>query len=75
MKKQYALIGLLASGMMFSQTANDSIASKGIDDVVIVASRKPTKISDIPGTVWIVQKEKSRSRLKAGFLSKKCFLS
>lgn len=50
MKKQYAFIGLLASGILFSQTAKDSITSKGIDDVVIVASRKPTKISEIPGT-------------------------
>ncbi|SFN29642.1 iron complex outermembrane recepter protein [Chryseobacterium oleae] len=66
MKKQYAFIGLLASGIVFSQTANDSIASKGIDDVVIVASRKPTKISDIPGTVWVVQKEKIQEQAKSG---------
>lgn len=66
MKKQYAFIGLLASGLLFSQTANDSIASKGIDDVVIVASRKPTKISDIPGTVWVVQKEKIQQQAKSG---------
>lgn len=66
MKKQYAFIGLLASGMMFSQTAKDSIASKGIDDVVIVASRKPTKISEIPGTVWVVQKEKIQEQAKSG---------
>lgn len=66
MKKQCAFIGLLASGIVFSQTANDSIASKGIDDVVIVASRKPTKISDIPGTVWVVQKEKIQEQAKSG---------
>lgn len=66
MKKQYAFIGLLASGIVFSQTANDSITSKGIDDVVIVASRKPTKISDIPGTVWVVQKEKIQEQAKSG---------
>ncbi|MGE8432635.1 TonB-dependent receptor [Chryseobacterium joostei] len=66
MKKQYAFIGLLASGLFFSQTAKDSIASKGIDDVVIVASRKPTKISEIPGTVWVVQKEKIQEQAKSG---------
>lgn len=66
MKKQYAFIGLLASGVMFSQTAKDSIASKGIEDVVIVASRKPTKISEIPGTVWVVQKEKIQEQVKNG---------
>ncbi|MGH1516299.1 TonB-dependent receptor [Chryseobacterium sp. JK1] len=66
MKKQYAFIGLLASGVLFSQTAKDSIVSKGIDDVVIVASRKPTKISEIPGTVWVVQKEKIQEQAKSG---------
>ncbi|MFP3831966.1 TonB-dependent receptor [Chryseobacterium sp. SIMBA_028] len=66
MKKQYAFIGLLASGLFFSQTVKDSIASKGIDDVVIVASRKPTKISEIPGTVWVVQKEKIQEQAKSG---------
>ncbi|MFP3596734.1 TonB-dependent receptor [Chryseobacterium sp. SIMBA_029] len=66
MKKQYAVIALLASGLAFSQTAKDSVTSKGIDDVVIVASRKPTKISDIPGTVWVVQKEKIQEQAKSG---------
>ncbi|PWN69279.1 TonB-dependent siderophore receptor [Chryseobacterium phosphatilyticum] len=66
MKKQYAFIGMVASGMMFSQTVKDSISSKGIDDVVIVASRKPTKISEIPGTVWVVQKEKIQQQAKSG---------
>ncbi len=74
MKKQYAFIGLLASGILFSQTAKDSITSKGIDDVVIVASRKPTKISEIPGTVWVVQKEKIQEQAKVEFRSKKCSL-
>ena len=66
MKKQYAFIGLLVSGVMISQTAKDSIASKGIEDVVIVASRKPTKISEVPGTVWVVQKEKIQEQAKSG---------
>ncbi|WES98024.1 TonB-dependent receptor [Chryseobacterium arthrosphaerae] len=66
MKKQYAFIGLLASGFMFSQNVKDSVASKGIEDVVIVASRKPTKISEIPGTVWVVQKEKIQEQAKNG---------
>ena len=66
MKKHYAFIGLLASGIMFSQTVSDSVVSKGIDDVVIVASRKPTKISEIPGTVWVVQKEKIQEQAKSG---------
>lgn len=66
MKKHYAFIGLLASGLMFSQAVKDSVTSKGIEDVVIVASRKPTKISEIPGTVWVVQKEKIQEQAKSG---------
>lgn len=66
MKKHYAFIGLLASGVIFSQNVKDSVASKGIEDVVIVASRKPTKISEIPGTVWVVQKEKIQEQTKNG---------
>lgn len=66
MKKQYAFIGLMTSGVLFSQTAKDSVVAKGIEDVVIVASRKPTKISEIPGTVWVVQKEKIQEQAKNG---------
>lgn len=66
MKKQYAFIGLMASGVLFSQTAKDTVVAKGIEDVVIVASRKPTKISEIPGTVWVVQKEKIQEQAKNG---------
>lgn len=66
MKKHYAFIGLLASGLVFSQAVKDTVASKGIEDVVIVASRKPTKISEIPGTVWVVQKEKIQEQAKSG---------
>lgn len=66
MRKKYVVIALLISGIAFSQTTQDSVASKNIDDVVIVASRKPTKISEIPGTVWVVQKEKIQEQAKSG---------
>lgn len=66
MNKQYVIAALLASGFMFSQKNQDSLASENIEDIVIVASRKPTKISDIPGTVWVVQKEKIQQQAKSG---------
>lgn len=66
MKKHYVVAALLISGAVFSQTTTDSIASKKIEDVVIVASRKPTKVSEIPGTVWVVQKEKIQEQVKSG---------
>lgn len=66
MKKYYTPVVLLISGVVFSQTTTDSLASRNIEDVVIVASRKPTKISEIPGTVWVVQKEKIQEQVKSG---------
>jgi len=66
MKKHYVAAALLISGAVFSQTTTDSLSSKNIEDVVVVASRKPTKISEIPGTVWVVQKEKIQEQVKSG---------
>ncbi|PJJ66270.1 TonB-dependent receptor [Chryseobacterium geocarposphaerae] len=66
MKKHYVVAALLISGAVFSQTTTDSTNAKSIEDVVIVASRKPTKISEIPGTVWVVQKEKIQEQVKSG---------
>ncbi len=68
MKKQIILpaIAVLAALPVYAQSVNDSANTKNIDDVVIVASRKPTKISDIPGTVWVVPKEKIELQAKNG---------
>lgn len=67
MKKQYVFLAMLTSMTAFSQTISDTLSStKNIDDIVIVASRKPTKISDIPGTVWVVSKDKIQQQAKSG---------
>ncbi|WP_157676712.1 hypothetical protein [Chryseobacterium sp. T16E-39] len=64
MKKQH-VVTLLASGMIFSQVIQD-LASKNVEDVVVLASGKPTKIFEIPGTVGVVQKEKIQEQVKSG---------
>jgi iron complex outermembrane receptor protein len=41
-------------------------SSNQMEEVVVVSSRKPSKISDIPGTVWVVNKERLQEQIKAG---------
>ena len=67
MKKQYIILAFLTSTVAFAQSTNDTLSTaKDIDDVVIVANRKPTKISDIPGTVWVIPQEKIQQQAKNG---------
>lgn len=37
-----------------------------MQEIVIVSSRKPSKISEIPGTVWVVDQQKLQEQIKAG---------
>lgn len=37
-----------------------------MDEVVVVSSRKPSKISDIPGTVWIVDNKHLQEQIRSG---------
>ncbi|WP_312083648.1 TonB-dependent receptor [Epilithonimonas hominis] len=66
MKKQYLTIALLIAAYVSGQHTIDSAKVSSIEDVVFVASRKPTKISDIPGTVWVVSKDKIQQQAKSG---------
>ena len=55
MKKAICAIGVLTISTAYAQNIkNDTITQREIEGVVIVASRKPQKISDIPGTVWVI---------------------
>lgn len=40
--------------------------STDMDELVVVSSRKPSKISDIPGTVWVVDNQKLQEQIRAG---------
>ncbi len=72
MKKKNILLTvscLLFGGYLTSaQETNNKNTDKTerLEEVVIVASRKPTKISDIPGTVWIVPKQKLKTLIATG---------
>ena len=51
------------------QTLNLSInlsPTANMQEVVVVSSRKPTKISEIPGTVWVIDGAKIQEQAKAG---------
>lgn len=37
-----------------------------MDEVVVVSSRKPTKISEVPGTIWIVDNQRLQEQIRAG---------
>jgi iron complex outermembrane receptor protein len=69
MKKQYALsIFLLASLAINTnaQTTKDSITTKNIDEVIMVSSRSPKQISDIPGTVWVISDKELQTQIRGG---------
>ncbi|TDO23832.1 TonB-dependent receptor [Pedobacter duraquae] len=52
-----------------NQTVNLTInlsPTANMQEVVVVSSRKPTKISEIPGTVWVVDGAKIQEQARAG---------
>ncbi|SHJ22734.1 iron complex outermembrane recepter protein [Cruoricaptor ignavus] len=72
MKKAICAIGVLTISTAYAQNIkNDTITQREIEGVVIVASRKPQKISDIPGTVWVIPKTEIRRQLQSGVPIKK----
>lgn len=44
----------------------DTTKTTSLDEVVIVASRKPTKITDIPSTVWVIPQQKLQNLIATG---------
>jgi iron complex outermembrane receptor protein len=65
MKRQYALSVILLAAFTAStsaQSKQDSITTKDINEVVLVSSRSPKQISDIPGTVWIIGEKSFKPR-------------
>ncbi|CAA7196082.1 TonB-dependent receptor [Chryseobacterium potabilaquae] len=69
MNKQYVLsISLLASFVtsISAQTKKDTVNTQNINEIVMVSSRSPKQISDIPGTVWVISKEELQMQIKGG---------
>ncbi|WP_175636271.1 TonB-dependent receptor [Pedobacter ghigonis] len=55
----------LAKGQTVNLIINLS-PTANMQEVVVVSARKPTKISEIPGTVWVVDGAKIQEQVKAG---------
>lgn len=69
MKKRYALsIFLLATlaANTSAQNLQDSLKTQNISEVIMVSSRSPKQISDIPGTVWIIGKQELQTQIRGG---------
>lgn len=69
MKKRYALsIFLLATlaANTSAQNQQDSLKTKDINEVIMVSSRSPKQISDIPGTVWIIGQKELQTQIRGG---------
>ncbi|AIJ38021.1 TonB-dependent receptor [Flavobacterium psychrophilum] len=49
-----------------AQSIKDTIKGQVLDEVVIVSSRVPKHIADIPGTVWVIDDVKLQKQIKGG---------
>lgn len=69
MRKQYALSIILLATLAANtnaQSKTDSISTKSINEVIMVSSRSPKQISDIPGTVWVIGDKELQAQIKGG---------
>jgi iron complex outermembrane receptor protein len=69
MKKRYALSILLLATLAANTSAQnqqDSLKTKDINEVIMVSSRSPKQISDIPGTVWIIGQKELQTQIRGG---------
>jgi len=69
MKKHCALSIILLAGIStstFAQKKQDSITTKDIHEVIMVSSRSPKQISDIPGTVWVISDKELQTQIRGG---------
>ncbi|MFC0429166.1 TonB-dependent receptor [Chryseobacterium scophthalmum] len=73
MKKRYALSILLLATLASNTSAQnlqDSLKTKNINEVIMVSSRSPKQISDIPGTVWVIGQKELQTQIRGGALLK-----
>jgi iron complex outermembrane receptor protein len=69
MRKHYVLsIVVLASlaAKLTAQEVKDTLKVKDINEVILVSSRSPKQISDIPGTVWVINEKDLQMQIKGG---------
>lgn len=69
MNKQYLLSVIMLPALSVSasgQTMQDSLNTKDISEVILVSSRSPKQISDIPGTVWMIGQQELQQQIRGG---------
>ncbi|WP_370898471.1 TonB-dependent receptor [Chryseobacterium gossypii] len=69
MNKQYLLSVIMLPALYVSasgQTMQDSLNTKDISEVILVSSRSPKQISDIPGTVWVIGRQELQQQIRGG---------
>lgn len=49
-----------------AQSIKDTVKGESLQEVVIVSSRTPKHITDIPGTVWVIDDAKLQRQIKGG---------
>jgi iron complex outermembrane receptor protein len=49
-----------------AQSVKDTVKGESLEEVVIVSSRTPKSITDIPGTVWVIDDAKLQKQIKGG---------
>lgn len=61
------ILTLLVTGVSQGQELQqDTIKTDQLEEVVVVAYRKPTKITEIPGTVWVVPESQLKELVATG---------
>ncbi|BES72401.1 TonB-dependent receptor [Marinobacter nanhaiticus D15-8W] len=60
-----AVLGLSLMSTLPPVEAMESGAAK-LDELVVVGTRTPTQISEVPGTVWVVEQEQLVEQVQAG---------
>lgn len=69
MKRKYTYSIFLLTALAINtnaQATEDSITTKNISEVIMVSSRSPKQISDIPGTVWIIGQKELQTQIRGG---------
>ncbi|WP_306352723.1 TonB-dependent receptor [Flavobacterium sp. '19STA2R22 D10 B1'] len=57
---------ILGVNLSNAQSLQDTTQPKSLEEVVVVSSRSPKQISDIPGTVWIIDQAKIQQQIRGG---------
>ena len=67
MTRKITFLSLLFAHLLINaQSVGDTVRTAELDELVMVSARQPTKISDIPGTVWVMNQKEIEVQLQNG---------